>query len=167
MTLLSAAEVEEALLRMKEGASVQIGGSRCHSTYSFYQGQWRREDFDESATYESVVAESVILNLAESEPAAFRDLLRVARWNRFVEAFFAGELHAARALLPEACRYGDPNLEGETWAALLDWPATALQPQMVERLRRKVSGMTAYHLFMVAMGWKEGPRNSSARAAIR
>ncbi|MBK8254316.1 MAG: hypothetical protein IPK82_16815 [Polyangiaceae bacterium] len=157
----SPAETEQILHYMRQGASVQTGGSRCHSSYYCREGTFYREDFDEGATYESPVSEATLRALIQDEPELFREVLRAPLWKEFTAAFNSGDLPAARAALPAALELGDPFDYGKTWMSLLDWPATPLPPATVTALKEHLGGFTAYHLFMAAAAWKEGPETAA------
>lgn len=153
----SQAEVEAILEQMQLGATAQTGGSRCHTTYGFSDGQWVCEAFDEGHTDVYPSSEAQIRSLIASEPELFRGILRSIPWRRFSEAYLAGEREVARVHLREALAYGDGFGHGSILDAMLAWPETAPSESIVELMREKLRGFTAYHVFMDAIGWDRSP----------
>ena len=153
----SETQVEAILEQMRAGATVQTGGSRCHTTYFHREGAWGREDFDEGSTTEGPTSEAAIRGLIAREPELFREVLAAPRWRRFSAAFLAGEREAAREALRWALEYGDSRGHGKLLEAVLAWPETAPSGEVVQLLRAELSGLTAYHVFMGAVGWDRSP----------
>lgn len=153
----SEAEVETILEQMRAGATVQSGGGRCHRIYSYRDGRWGYEDFDEGYTTESGTDEEGIRSLIAREPQLFRELLVAPHWQRFSAAFLAGERDLARELLRAALAYGDHQDQGKVLDAVLAWPETAPSGEVVGIIRSKLSSFTAYHVFMSAAGWDGSP----------
>jgi hypothetical protein len=153
----SEAEVEAILEQMRAGATVQSGGGRCHRTYSYRDGSWGYEDFDEGHTEEGGTDEASIRSLIAREPQLFRELLVAPHWRRFSTAFLAGDRIAARELLGVALAYGDHLDQGKVLDAVLAWPETAPSDELVSLIRSKLSSLTAYHVFMSAAGWDHSP----------
>jgi hypothetical protein len=153
----SETQVLAILEEMRAGATVQTGGSRCHTTYFHQDGEWRYEVFDEGHTSVGPTGEGFVRGLIAREPELFRNVLAAPRRRRFSAAFLAGEREAAREALRSLLEYGDPDGSGELLDAMLAWPEVAPSAAIVERLRRAVTGLTAYHLFMGAAGWDRSP----------
>lgn len=153
----SQAEVEVIVEQMQLGATAQTGGSRCHATYRFSEGQWVFEVFDEGHTEVHASSEAQIRSLIASDPELFRHILRSVPWRRFSAAWLAGERELARAHLREALAYGDSLGHGVMLDAMLAWPETAPSEPLVELMREKLRGFTAYHVFMDAIGWDRSP----------
>jgi hypothetical protein len=153
----SEAEVEAILELMRAGATVQTGGSRCHTTYFYREGAWAQESFDEGYTSESPTSEDAIRGLVAREPELFRNVLAAPRWRRFSAAFLAGEREAAREALRSALEYGDSLGHGKLLEAVLDWPEEAPSEEVVKAFRDNLRGFTAYHVFMGAAGWDRSP----------
>jgi hypothetical protein len=141
----SEAEVESILAQMRLGATAMTGGSRCHTTYRFSDGQWVFEAFDEGHVDVHPSSEAQIRALIASDPELFRPILRAVPWRKFSAAFLAGEREAARAHLGEAMVYGDGFGHAAILDAMLAWPETAPSEQLIEDMREKLSGFTAYH----------------------
>lgn len=150
-------EVEAILAQMKLGATAQTGGSRCHTTYGYSAGQWTSEAFDEGHTDVYPSSEEQVRALIASEPELFRHILRSIPWRRFSAAYIAGEREAARTHLRETLAYGDGFGHIAILDAMLAWPETEPSEQIVELMREKLSGFTAYHVFMDAIGWDRSP----------
>lgn len=148
----SEAEVETILELMRGGASVMSGGSRCHSTWFFRDGEWICEDFDEGYTQERPSSEATIRAMIIESPERFRGVLKAPRWQRFSAAFLANDPQA-RALLREALEYGDRHDHGKILDAVLAWPEHPPSAEVVALIKDKVSGSTAYHVFMDAARW--------------
>jgi hypothetical protein len=162
----SEAEVASILAQMQLGATAQTGGSRCHTTYGFSAGHWYCEAFDEGSTDVYSSSEAQIRTLIASDPELFRGILRTIPWRRFSKAFIAGERAAARAHLCEAIVYGDGF--GHAWIldVMLAWPETEPPEEFIERMREKLSGFTAYQVFMDAIGWDRSPELASKGLAF-
>lgn len=150
---LSEAEIETILEELRGGATVQRGGSRCHTTYYYRDGQWGFEDFDEGYSEERPTTEAVIRELIAGDRALFVDLLARPHWRRLRAAFFAGERDVAREALRSAVAYGDPHDHGKVLDAVLAWPDAAPTEEVAALIRSKLDGFTAYHVFMQAAGW--------------
>jgi hypothetical protein len=153
----SPSEVEDVLSQMRLGATAQTGGSRCHTTYAYSEGQWTCEAFDEGRVDVYPSSEEHVRSLIASEPELFRHILRAIPWRRFSAAFLAGEREAARTHLREALAYGDGFDHGSILDAMLMWPETSPSEQIVELMREKLCGFTAYHVFMDAIVWDRSP----------
>jgi hypothetical protein len=155
----SEAEVAAILEQMRAGATVQSGGGRCHRTYSYRDGTWGYEDFDEGYTAEGATDEEGIRSLIAREPQLFRELLVAPHWRRFSPAVgiqgvaFADQLmamagetrggHYLRAAFHEqagdlAAAERDMLAELERVPAK-DWHRTPFQ-QELERLRALARG---------------------------
>jgi hypothetical protein len=70
--------VEETLQALRDGASLQVGGSRAHATYHFdaTSRQWCCEVFDEGATRMEPVTESYVRSVIRDNPASAAAVLR-------------------------------------------------------------------------------------------
>lgn len=153
----SAAEVEIILEQLRAGATVQSGGSRCHTSYYYRDGAWGQEYFDEGYTEAVESSEAHIRGLITSEPQLFAELLAAPHWRRFTASFLAGDRPAAREALRSALAYGDRPSAGKILDAVLAWPETAPSDEVVQLVRSELSGLTAYHVFMGAVGWDRSP----------
>ncbi len=138
---------------MRAGATVQTGGSRCHTTYFYRDGAFGYEDFDEGQTTVFSTPESTLRALIAEQPQLFADVLARPHFRRFSAAFLAGERNAARDALSSAFQYGDPLGHGKLLLAILAWPETYPSDEVLDLLRKDLRGLTAYHLFMGAAGW--------------
>lgn len=156
----SQAEVEAIVEQMRLGATAQSGGSRCHTTHAFSEGQWVCEAFDEGSTHTYASSEAQIRSLIASEPELFRHILQAMPWRRFSAAYLAGDRELARAHLREALVYGDGLGHGVILDAMLAWPETAPSEPVVELMRENLRGFTAYHVFMGAIGWDRSPERA-------
>ena len=152
----SPAEVEEIIELMRAGAGVMTGGSRCHSSYYFRDGAWRREDFDEGHTQEVEIAEATIRAMIVDDPQRFAGVLQAPRWEAFSAAYLAGAPEA-RPLLHAALVYGDQFEHGKILDAVLAGPDEPLEPAVAELIRKEIRGYTAYHCFMGAALWDRSP----------
>lgn len=160
-------EIESILRAMRAGASVSSGGSRSHVTYLWTQAdEWVCEQFDEGHVATHPCSEAFIRGLIEREPELFRGLLHQGPWSRFVAAFVAGDRPAAREALAAAAHYMDPEGRRAQWEAWLDWPERAPSVEVVERLRAKLEGVTAWHMFMDASGWERSEANAARGLAF-
>jgi hypothetical protein len=153
----SETEVEAILAQMQLGATAQTGGSRCHTTYGFADGQWFFEAFDEGHIDRHPTSEAFIRSLIASDPELFRLILHQIPWRRFSAAFIAGEREAARAHLRDASVYGDGFGHAAIHDAMLAWPETPVSQQFIEIMHEHLRGFTAYHVFMGAIGWDRSP----------
>lgn len=159
----SEAEIEQILDMMRAGATVQTGGSRCHSTYFYREGSWGYESFDEGYTREGPTSEAAMRERIDQEPELFRGVLVAPLRRRFTAAFLAGDREAARERLREQLELDrDPLDQGRILAAVLAWPEVEPSDELVALIRSKLSGFTAYHVFMGATGW-----DRSAAAAAK
>jgi hypothetical protein len=149
----SETEVEQILARMRAGATVQTGGSRCHTTYFHRDGQWGCEQFDEGHTEQMPASEAFIRRLIAGQPELFRDVLAAPRWRRFSQALLAGDRQEARVRLRWALEYGDRHHHGEVLDAVLAWPEQAPSEEVVALLRSDLAGLTGYHVLMRGLGW--------------
>jgi len=86
----SEAEIETILDELRRGATVQSGGSRCHTTWFYRDGAWGWEDFDEGYTEEHPTDEATIRRLIATEPGLFEPVLAVPHRKRFSTAFSRG-----------------------------------------------------------------------------
>lgn len=150
---LSEAEIETILEELRGGATAQRGGSRCHTTYYYRDGQWGFEDFDEGHTEEHHTTEAVVRELIAREPELFVDVLARPHWRRLTPAFLAGERDVARQALRSVFAHGDPLDHGKVLDAVLAWPDAAPSDEVAALVRSKLEGFTAYHVFMQAAGW--------------
>lgn len=153
----SEAEVETILALMRAGATVMTGGSRCHTTYGYRDGQWVYEDFDEGSTHEGPSSEAQVRGLIAREPQLFAPTLAAPHRRRFTAAFLADDVPAAREALRSALAYGDVLGEGAILEAVLAWPAAAPSGEVAALIRDKLRDFTAYHVFMGAVGWDRSP----------
>lgn len=153
----SDADVELILEQMRHGETAQTGGSRCHTTYFFRDGQWRCEAFDEGHTDEYASSEADVRSLIAREPEVFRPMLRAVPWRRFTAAFLAGDRVDARARLRDSLVYGDPFDHAAILDAVLQWPDVPPSEEVVALIRNNLIGFTAYHVFMDAVGWNRSP----------
>jgi hypothetical protein len=153
----SEAEVEAILAQMQVGATAQTGGSRCHTTYGYSDGQWFFEAFDEGHVDRYATSEAQIRALIASDPELFRLILHTIPWRRFSAAFIAGEREAARAHLRDAIVYGDGFGHAAILDAMLAWPETPASESFITTMREELRGFTAYHVFMGAIGWDRSP----------
>lgn len=153
----SEAEVEAILERMRGGATVMTGGSRCHTTYGHRDGAWFQEDFDEGYTQEGPSSEAVIRGLITREPQLFASILAAPHRQRLAAAMVAGDVPAARAALRAALAYGDGLGEGVILEAVLTWPQATPSEGVAALIREKLLDFTAYHVFMGAVGWDRSP----------
>lgn len=153
----SETEIQTILEQMRAGATVQTGGSRCHTTYFHGDDGWAYEVFDEGNTWTGRTDLAFIVGLIAREPELFRHVLVAPRWRRFSAAYLAGDRALAREALRSALEYGDPDGSGMLLDAMLAWPEVVPPGPVIERLRGAVTGLTAYHLFMGAAGWDRSP----------
>jgi hypothetical protein len=154
-------EVETILAQMRAGATVQTGGSRCHTTYFFAAGEWGYEDFDEGATHQGRCSEPEIRAMIASQPELFRSILHAVPWQRFSTAFVAGDRQAAREHLRAAVVYGDPLGHAAILDAVLAWPESEPDPRVLAAIRDDLSGFTAWHVFMDAVRWDRSPASGT------
>jgi len=149
--------VREVLAEMRAGATIRVGGSRCHATYFFRQGGWWLEDFDEGHVREFPLEESTIRELIAREKDAAREIIRQARWRPFSEAFLAGgDPTPALRLLEESRRFGERFHHAEILEAFLRFPPR-LDRRVAKVIRAELKGFTAYHTFMEAARWDRSP----------
>jgi hypothetical protein len=162
----SEAEIELILAEMRQGATAETGGSRCHTTYFFRDGRWAREDFDEGYTQLFASSEADVRGLIESDPELFRPMLRAVPWRRFTAAFLAGDRADARARLRDALVYGDPFDHAAILDAVLQWPEVPPSGEVAALIRENLRGFTAYHVFMDAIGWDRSPATAGKGLAF-
>lgn len=153
----SALEVEAILQELRAGATVQIGGSRCHTVYAYRDGAWVQEDFDEGYVEVRPSSDAAIRERIAGQPEEFAEVLAAPGWRRFSAAFLAGEREVAREALRSVTAYGCRVKEGQILDAVLAWPEAAPSEEVVQLVRRELDGLTAYHVFMGATGWDRSP----------
>ncbi len=155
---LTEEEIETALAEMCRGAQVLIGGSRSHTTYSYRDGLWYSEDFDEGVTDEQPTTEQVVRYVVRSSPAEVAGLLRRPALRRYSAMLRMGNLAAARTYLHASITRRsslEEIMQGRMLDAVLAWPAEHPAPEVIEAIRRE--GLTIYHVFMASLGWERSP----------
>ena len=71
-------QVELILERMRAGATVRQGNTRCHQTYYFRAGAWGYEEFDEGSGSRGTTSEASIRSLIERSPELFEAIVAQA-----------------------------------------------------------------------------------------
>jgi hypothetical protein len=163
---VSEAELQQVLQSMRAGGTIQVGGSRAHSTLGIDREGWYWEHFDEGRVERSPASEADLRKLAASDPTAMTPLLRQPHWNGFRQALADNDTELACKHLGRWLQYGDPFDHGKIWLAILDWPARVPGDEIVRLIREKIRDYTAYHLYMDAHGWRKGAEASASALAF-
>ena len=150
-------EVTEILRRIGDGASVTIGGSRAHQSWTCQDGAWVCESFDEGYVEVHPSSREEVRKLIRRRPDAFKGVLKAPRWARFSAAFLQGDAALALEHLAQALRYGDSLEQGKLLRAFLWFPTRKPTAAVRGIGRSKLRGYTAYHVFMDAAGWDRSP----------
>lgn len=148
------------IAEMRNGATVQTGGSRAHSSLGLDADGWYWEHFDEGQVDRQPASEADLHRLAKSTPQHLLPILRRPHWREFVRALAADQPAAAQAALKAFARWGDPLQHAALWSAILGWPREPLSAQLRQCLRDRIVDHTLWHLFMEAHGWA---RDSATR----
>lgn len=159
-------DIQAVLVAMRAGATLQTPGSRCHSTLGWYAGQWYREDFDEGAESRHPASEDEVRAHIGRYPATAIALLQRPLWQRFADAYLAGDANVARRALADWLRHGDRHDAGRVFAALLAWPEQRPTPEVAALIAGKLRDHTAWHLFMDLVGWRRDAETGRAGLAF-
>lgn len=152
--------LREVLAEMRAGATIRLGCSRSHATYSFHDGGWWYEDFDEGHVEEHPIEEAYIRELIRREKDQAREIIRRARWRPFSAAFLrGGDPRRALELLEASRRFGERLRQSDILEAFLRFPDT-LDPEVEALIKSELEGFTAFHVFMDAAGWDRSPETS-------
>ena len=76
---MTPAEIDEVLRRMREGATVTAGTSSDYSVWSFRDGGYVDDGFDQGRRWSTVLTEERMRAQIAVVPGPFRDLLARAR----------------------------------------------------------------------------------------
>lgn len=148
-------EEDVVLLELRtHGATVTVGGSRCHTDYSWRAGEgFVAMPFDEGHTEEYPCSEDQLRRVMRADPESFRVVLKHAHLRALRAAWTAGDHPAARAHLARVCAISDGLGEGAVLDAVLaETPAAA---EVLDLVREKVEGQTAWHVYMgLLAGWQ-------------
>ena len=173
-------EEDVVLLELRtHGATVTVGGSRCHTDYSWRAGEgFIAMPFDEGHTEEYPCSEDQLRRVMRADPEPFRAVLKHPHLRALRAAWTAGDHPAARAHLARMraeraatgasdderlaagqseartlCAISDGLDEGAVLDAVLaETPAAA---EVLDLIREKVEGQTAWHVYMgLLAGWQ-------------
>jgi hypothetical protein len=158
----SADDIDAIVRTLREGYSVTVGGSRCHTDYYFRDGAFRQNNFDEGYEQELTLTEQELRSAVDGNAREFVYALDVGRWTACKAAVLDGDwAGVARAL--DGLRAPDGLRNAEVLRAVGAWPASAPS----EELRAHIAGCdrssTLYHVFMTAVRWEKS-KEISARA---
>jgi hypothetical protein len=131
--------ITRVLALMRKGARVTptAGGGRWYQTFSFRDGDWYAEQFDEGAFYEGVSSEDEIRKAYALNPGPFLALLGEPFWEGFADALLAGNRVAARAWLASGRACGAPDLD--ILSAFLAWPEEAPSAEARQLIEQAIS----------------------------
>jgi len=137
------------LTLLREGASVRLGGGRWHETFSFRDGDWYSEVFDEGAFFEGASSEDQIRAAYVRDPGPFLELLGEPFWQGFASALLAGDRDRARTWLEQgrACGARDLDILG----AFLAWPEESPSSEVRQLVERAISERRAVSIFVAAV----------------
>jgi hypothetical protein len=158
----SAEDVDAIVAALREGYSVTVGGSRCHTDYDFRDGGFRQNNFDEGYEQAFALSEHELRAVIERHESEFVYALDVGRWRACKAAALAGDWPAVGRAL-EGLRAPDGLRNAEVLRAVGLWPAVALTEELRAHIASCDRSSTLYHVFMTAVRWEKS-RDVSARA---
>jgi hypothetical protein len=149
--------IEQVMQAMRlRGATFFSGGSRCHTTEGWLNGQWSREDFDEGHIVHTTLSEEDIRHIIRHNPAKARALLYADVRRAATEAMLRDDEAGVVAGILAAGQFDTINEDDRLLLALYSG-----QVGEAERaaLRDKLAGHTLWHLFMNLTAWARTPEN--------
>lgn len=150
------AQVQAILDAMRGGATVTVGGSRCHTSFGCRDGSFVEEDFDEGTIFERPSSERAQREAIAQHPSDFRPLLQAKPLRALRAAFEAKDWPATLEALEEARQVLDPMQHLRVFAIALKSPAWPSEEDLV-LVRQVLAGGTAWHAFLDVAGWQLTP----------
>lgn len=142
------------LALIRTGAAVRVGGGRWSETFSFRDGGWYAEVFDEGERYEGATSAAKIREAYELSPAPFLALLGEPFWEKFADALVAGDRDRARTWLEQGRACGAPDLD--ILGAYLAWPGESPSDEVRQRIARAISEQRAVSIYLEAVLQRHG-----------
>lgn len=142
------------LALIRAGASVRVGGGRWSETFSFRDGGWYAEVFDEGARFEGATSERKIREAYALSPSPFLALLGEPFWEEFADALVAGDRDRARMWLEQGRACGAPDLD--ILGAYLAWPGESPSGEVRQQIARAISEQRAVSIFLGAVLQRHG-----------
>ncbi len=151
---LSEVEIQSVLAELRTGATLAVGGSRCHSVLGYGSEGWYWEDFDEGRVETRAASEEDVRELAGRDPKPLVAVLQAMHWRALAAAWLEARPEQARGHLANWRRYGDRW----DWACILQvvlaWPQQAPTAVELEAIRNRIADQTVFQLWMALVDWR-------------